>query len=130
MQYSICTKKCLGGHWLPFVSFLDGKHANMDSQSDNGNQQQSGNGCDHQGPNQNHASQHVERPEMQALPMPVQDPPIQYTKVSCTQQSRVKAIKAEPNVRNDPSSSLVQVSLSLEGNSAHNKNAWSTQRSI
>lgn len=64
--------------------FSEGKHANMNSQCDNGHQQQqqSGNGCNHQGPDQSHKPQPVDGPEMQALPMPIPDPPIQYTKVS------------------------------------------------
>uniref|UniRef100_A0A3B4XQU4 aldehyde dehydrogenase (NAD(+)) n=1 Tax=Seriola lalandi dorsalis TaxID=1841481 RepID=A0A3B4XQU4_SERLL len=53
----------------------------MNSQPDNCHQQNAGNGCNHQGPNQNHKSQHVGEPEAQALPMPVPDPPIQYTKL-------------------------------------------------
>nr|XP_046242857.1 aldehyde dehydrogenase 1A1-like isoform X2 [Scatophagus argus] len=52
----------------------EGKYANMNSQPE---QQQSGNGCDHQSPNQNHKLQ----PETQALPMPIPDPPIQYTEL-------------------------------------------------
>uniref|UniRef100_A0A8D3BZY1 aldehyde dehydrogenase (NAD(+)) n=1 Tax=Scophthalmus maximus TaxID=52904 RepID=A0A8D3BZY1_SCOMX len=50
----------------------------MNSQSD---QQQLANGCNHQVPNQNRRSQHVDRPEVQTLPMPVPDPTIQYTKL-------------------------------------------------
>uniref|UniRef100_A0A4W6FYS1 aldehyde dehydrogenase (NAD(+)) n=1 Tax=Lates calcarifer TaxID=8187 RepID=A0A4W6FYS1_LATCA len=53
----------------------------MNSQPDNDHQQQSDNGCNHQIPNQNHKSEHGDRPGMQALPMPVPDPPIQYTKL-------------------------------------------------
>ncbi|KAI3372385.1 hypothetical protein L3Q82_022887, partial [Scortum barcoo] len=50
-----------------------------------GCQQQPGKGCNHQGPQQNHKLQHADGPEAQALPMPIPDPHIQYTKVSCTQ---------------------------------------------
>ncbi|XP_071338553.1 aldehyde dehydrogenase 1A1-like isoform X2 [Trachinotus anak] len=57
------------------ASPTEGKHANLNSQ------QQSGTECNHQGPDQNHKSQHADGPEMQALPMPVPDPPIQYTKL-------------------------------------------------
>lgn len=117
-----CARTCLGGHWLPFVSFSEGKHVNMNSQPDNDHQQQSDNGCNHQIPNQNHKSEHGDRPGMQALPMPVPDPPIQYTKVSCIQESRVKA-----NLRNDLRCSLVQISLFLEISLAHNTKAWSTE---
>ncbi|XP_056233286.1 aldehyde dehydrogenase 1A1-like [Seriola aureovittata] len=63
------------------ASPTEGKHANMNSQPDHCHQQHAGNGCNHQGPNQNHKSQHVGEPEAQALPMPVPDPPIQYTKL-------------------------------------------------
>ena len=99
----------------------------MNFQPDNGHQQQqTGNGCSRQDLDQNRSAQRADGPETQTLPMPapVPDPPIQYTKVRCTQRSRVKAIKAEPNMQNDPSSSLVHVSLSLEGNLCHNKKAW------
>lgn len=92
MQYSIWgmrthmhTNTLRGSQAL---SFSEGKHANMNSQSD---QQQLANGCNHQVPNQNRRSQHVDRPEVQTLPMPVPDPTIQYTKVSYSQQSRVEA---------------------------------------
>lgn len=89
----------------------------MNSQPDNSHQQQSGNGCNYRGPNQSQKPKHVDGPETQALPMPITDPPIQYTKVGCTQQSRVKTIRSEPNMRNDTplSSSLVQIPLFLEG---------------
>ncbi|XP_033947021.1 aldehyde dehydrogenase 1A1-like [Pseudochaenichthys georgianus] len=55
--------------------------AKEDNMTDNGHQQQSDNGCNHQSPNQNHKPQHVDGPETQTLPMPVPDPPIQYTKL-------------------------------------------------
>lgn len=107
--------------------FSEGKHADMN----NGHQQQPGNGCNHQGPNQSHKSQHVDGAETQALPMPIPDPPIQYTKVSYTQQRRVKAMSCESslNVRNDSqlSSRLAQISLFLE--LAHNSKAWGIQNS-
>ncbi|XP_036954545.1 retinal dehydrogenase 1-like isoform X1 [Acanthopagrus latus] len=53
----------------------EGKHPNMNSQ------QQCGNGCNHQGPNQNHKPETVGLPETQVLPMPIPDLPIQYTKL-------------------------------------------------
>uniref|UniRef100_A0A8C4GJL6 Aldehyde dehydrogenase 1 family member A1 n=1 Tax=Dicentrarchus labrax TaxID=13489 RepID=A0A8C4GJL6_DICLA len=53
----------------------------MNSQPDSGHQQQAGNGCNHQGLNQNHQPQPADGPETQALPMPIPDPPIQYTKL-------------------------------------------------
>ncbi|XP_035514390.1 retinal dehydrogenase 1-like isoform X1 [Morone saxatilis] len=59
----------------------EGKHVNMNSQSDSGHQQQPGNGCNHQGPNQNHQPQPADGPETQALPTPIPDPHIQYTKL-------------------------------------------------
>lgn len=67
-----------------FHLFLEGKHVSMNSQHDNGHhrQQQPGNGCSHQGPDQNYKPQSVDQPEMQSLPTPIPDPPIQYTKVS------------------------------------------------
>ncbi|XP_053276720.1 aldehyde dehydrogenase 1A1 isoform X1 [Pleuronectes platessa] len=63
------------------ASPTEGKHANMNSQPDHDHQQQSGNGCNHQVPNQNHRPQSVDGPEMQALPMPVPEPTIQHTKL-------------------------------------------------
>ncbi|XP_070761100.1 aldehyde dehydrogenase 1A1-like isoform X1 [Enoplosus armatus] len=62
------------------TSSSEGKHANMNSPPNNSHQQQSGNGCNHQGPNQSHKPQH-DGPGTQALPMPIPDPPIQYTKL-------------------------------------------------
>ncbi|XP_045891670.1 aldehyde dehydrogenase 1A1-like [Micropterus dolomieu] len=63
------------------VSSTDGKHTHMNSQPDNSHQQQSGNGCNYRGPNQSQKPKHVDGPETQALPMPITDPPIQYTKL-------------------------------------------------
>ncbi|XP_067461779.1 aldehyde dehydrogenase 1A1-like isoform X1 [Thunnus thynnus] len=59
----------------------EGNCANMSSPPDNGHQQQSSNRRNHQSPNQNHRPQHVDGPETQTLPMPIPDPPIQYTKL-------------------------------------------------
>lgn len=68
---------------LSFGCFSDGKHSDVNFQPDKGNQQQQpGNGCNHQGLNQNYKSQ----PETQAVPAPVPAPTIQYTKVSCIKQ--------------------------------------------
>ncbi|XP_071780132.2 aldehyde dehydrogenase 1A1-like [Centroberyx gerrardi] len=61
----------------------EGKQVNMSSQPDNGHQKQPGNGRSHQGPNQSqsHRPQCADGPETQALPMPIPDLPIQYTKL-------------------------------------------------
>ncbi|XP_068994682.1 aldehyde dehydrogenase 1A1-like [Embiotoca jacksoni] len=63
----------------PSASPAEGKHANMNSQPGNGHEQQSG--CNHQGSNQDHKPQHVDGSEMKALPTPIPDPPILYTKL-------------------------------------------------
>lgn len=66
-----------------YFILLEGEHANMNSQCNNAQQQQqSGNRCNQQAPDQNHKPQPGDGPDMQALPMPIPDPPIQYTKVS------------------------------------------------
>ncbi|XP_068460787.1 aldehyde dehydrogenase 1A1-like [Clinocottus analis] len=62
------------------ASTREEKHANMNSQPDNDHQQQSDNG-NQQGLNQNHKPEHVDGPEMQDLPMPIPNPPIQYTQL-------------------------------------------------
>ncbi len=74
----------------------------MNSQPDNGHQQQQpGNGYNHQGPNQNHKPQHVDGPEAQPMPMPIPDPTIQYTKVSCTHnyESKFLEVKLAHNLK-------------------------------
>lgn len=96
MHYSVwvnthtCTKTSHVDTGCHFFSFSEGKHANMNSQPDNGHQQQSGNGCSRQGPTQNRKPQPADGLETQALPMPIPDPPIQYTKVSCTKHQESK----------------------------------------
>lgn len=71
-------------HLMAFRSFLEGKHANMNSTPNKG-QQQSGNGCNHAGlSNPNYKSQHLDGPATPGVPLPISDPTIQYTKVSCT----------------------------------------------
>ncbi|KAK2837520.1 hypothetical protein Q5P01_014732 [Channa striata] len=70
-----------GGGTGSSTSAADGKHPNMNSQPEKGHQQQSGNGCQHQVPNQNNKSQCANGPGTQSLPVPVLDPTIQYTKL-------------------------------------------------
>lgn len=55
--------------------------------------QQSGNGCSHPGPNQNHKSQHVEGLDAQALPMPIPDLAVQYSKVSYQGRVMMRSIQ-------------------------------------
>ncbi|XP_026177165.1 retinal dehydrogenase 1-like isoform X1 [Mastacembelus armatus] len=55
------------------ASATGGKYDKMNFQPNNKDQ--------HQSPNQNHKSQHVDGPGTQPLPVPVPDPPIQYTKL-------------------------------------------------
>lgn len=73
--------------------FSEGKHPNMNSQ------QQCGNGCNHQGPNQNHKPETVGLPETQVLPMPIPDLPVQYTKVSCSRQAGDPKLMAKKGKR-------------------------------
>ncbi|XP_008279045.1 retinal dehydrogenase 1-like isoform X1 [Stegastes partitus] len=63
------------------ASLTEVKHANMNSQASNGHEQQAGNGCNHQGPNQEHRSQRVDGSKTKALPTPIPDPQILYTKL-------------------------------------------------
>ncbi|XP_077942984.1 aldehyde dehydrogenase 1A1-like [Gasterosteus aculeatus] len=57
------------------------QHGDMNSQPENGYQQQSDNGCNHQGQNQNHKPEHVDGAETQDLPKPILEPHIQYTQL-------------------------------------------------
>uniref|UniRef100_A0AAQ5XN90 Aldehyde dehydrogenase domain-containing protein n=1 Tax=Amphiprion ocellaris TaxID=80972 RepID=A0AAQ5XN90_AMPOC len=62
------------------ASHTERKHASMNSQPRNGHEQHA-NGCNHQGPNQEHRSQRVDGSRTKALPTPIPDPPILYTKL-------------------------------------------------
>lgn len=88
----------LSEHLVTLGLFLDGKHANMNSQQPNKGQQPSGNGCNHSGSNPNYKSQHLDGPATHTVPIPISDPTIQYTKVSCNNQSKVKTIRTQPNM--------------------------------
>ncbi|XP_029019089.1 aldehyde dehydrogenase 1A1-like [Betta splendens] len=68
-----------GGGAAP-ASPTDGNHASMNFQPNKGHQQ-SGNGCNHPGSKQNHKSQPVDGQDTQALPMPIPDLAVQYTKL-------------------------------------------------
>ncbi|XP_030593038.1 retinal dehydrogenase 1 [Archocentrus centrarchus] len=63
------------------ASAAERKHYSFSSQSGNGYEHQSGTGFNHRGPNQDRNSQFADGSEINALPTPVANPPIIYTKL-------------------------------------------------
>lgn len=78
--------KRLEQHCVPFLFFVfsERKNYSLSSQPANGYEHQSGNGFNHQ----DHNSQNADGLETNALPTPIANPQIVYTKVSCKPRSK------------------------------------------